>query len=104
MSAWDRPRSTGQLHDQPDVLLYVTSDYGWRGSDLWTDPRFADLLVLDPVQRPRVGSGDFVGHITFMTDAQAGAVRFIIVGIALMLLMVFRPQGILGDRKEIAAR
>jgi neutral amino acid transport system permease protein len=25
-----------------------------------------------------------------------------IVGAALMLLMIFRPQGILGDRKELA--
>jgi branched-chain amino acid transport system permease protein len=25
-----------------------------------------------------------------------------IVGLALMLLMIFRPQGILGDRKELA--
>ncbi len=31
----------------------------------------------------------------------AGAVRFMIVGAVLVLLMVFRPQGILGDRKEI---
>jgi neutral amino acid transport system permease protein len=31
-----------------------------------------------------------------------GAVRFMIVGLALMLLMIFRPQGILGDRKELA--
>jgi branched-chain amino acid transport system permease protein len=25
-----------------------------------------------------------------------------LVGLALMLLMIFRPQGIFGDRKEIA--
>jgi len=37
-----------------------------------------------------------------MTDQQASLVRFIIMGLALMLLMVFRPQGIFGDRREIA--
>lgn len=37
-----------------------------------------------------------------MTDDQVGSVRFMIVGIALMLLMIFRPQGVFGDRKEIA--
>jgi branched-chain amino acid transport system permease protein len=37
-----------------------------------------------------------------MTQNQASLVRFIIMGLALMLLMVFRPQGILGDRKELA--
>ena len=30
-----------------------------------------------------------------------GAVRFMLVGLGLMLLMVFRPQGILGKREEV---
>lgn len=37
-----------------------------------------------------------------MDAEQASTVRFMVVGIVLMLLMIFRPQGILGDRKEIA--
>jgi branched-chain amino acid transport system permease protein len=37
-----------------------------------------------------------------VTADQASAVRFIAVGLTLMLLMIFRPQGILGDRKELA--
>ena len=37
-----------------------------------------------------------------MNANQAGQVRFILVGLALMLLMIFRPQGIFGDRKELA--
>jgi len=37
-----------------------------------------------------------------MNSNQASLVRFIIMGLALMLLMVFRPQGLLGDRKELA--
>jgi ABC-type branched-subunit amino acid transport system permease subunit len=37
-----------------------------------------------------------------MDSNDVGAVRFMLVGIALLLLLVFRPQGILGDRKEIA--
>ena len=37
-----------------------------------------------------------------MTDQQASLVRFIIMGLALIALMVFRPQGIFGDRREIA--
>lgn len=37
-----------------------------------------------------------------MTSNQASLVRFIIMGLALMLLMIYRPQGILGDRKELA--
>lgn len=40
--------------------------------------------------------------VAVMTDIQASLVRFILVGAGLMLLMIFRPQGIFGDRKEIA--
>jgi branched-chain amino acid transport system permease protein len=42
------------------------------------------------------------GHINFLTSSEVAQVRFVLVGIALMLLMIYRPQGILGDRKEIA--
>ena len=37
-----------------------------------------------------------------MDTVQVGQVRFILVGVALMLLMIYRPQGIFGDRKELA--
>jgi neutral amino acid transport system permease protein len=33
---------------------------------------------------------------------QAGNVRFVLVGVGIILLLVFRPQGIFGDRREIA--
>ena len=42
------------------------------------------------------------GVITFLSAAQAGQLRYILVGVALMALMVFRPQGILGNKKELA--
>lgn len=42
------------------------------------------------------------GTITFLTSIQAGQLRYILVGVALMALMVFRPQGILGNKKELA--
>ncbi|MCB0967709.1 MAG: branched-chain amino acid ABC transporter permease [Ilumatobacter sp.] len=37
-----------------------------------------------------------------MERSQVGAVRFMLVGLTLMLLLVFRPQGIFGDKREIA--
>ena len=37
-----------------------------------------------------------------MSGTQVGQVRFMLVGLALMLLMIFRPQGIFGDKREIA--
>ncbi|MCK2022500.1 MULTISPECIES: branched-chain amino acid ABC transporter permease [Microbacterium] len=36
-----------------------------------------------------------------MTDKQAATVVYIVVGVALMLLVIFRPQGILGDKREM---
>jgi neutral amino acid transport system permease protein len=41
------------------------------------------------------------GTINFITNIQVGQVRFMLVGLALMLLMIYRPQGILGDKREI---
>lgn len=38
---------------------------------------------------------------SIMTGTQVGAVRFMLVGLLLAALIVFRPQGIFGDRREI---
>ncbi len=37
-----------------------------------------------------------------MDPNQASLIRFIFLGLGLMLLMIFRPQGIFGDRRELA--
>jgi branched-chain amino acid transport system permease protein len=37
-----------------------------------------------------------------MNVNQASLMRFIILGLAIMALMIFRPQGIFGDRRELA--
>ena len=37
-----------------------------------------------------------------MERSQVGPVRFMLVGLTLMLLMIYRPQGIFGDKREIA--
>jgi branched-chain amino acid transport system permease protein len=42
------------------------------------------------------------GIITFISATQVSQIRFILLGLALMLLMIYRPQGILGDKKELA--
>lgn len=44
------------------------------------------------------------GHIpsSVISTTQTGQVRFMLVGLALMLLMIYRPQGIFGDRRELA--
>ncbi len=37
-----------------------------------------------------------------MSHQQASLMRFVFLGVALMLLMIYRPQGIFGDRRELA--
>jgi neutral amino acid transport system permease protein len=39
---------------------------------------------------------------SIMDANQVGQVRFMLVGLGLVLLMAFRPQGIFGDRRELA--
>ena len=42
------------------------------------------------------------GIITFMSVTQVGQIRFMLVGLLLMLLVIYRPQGILGNKKEMS--
>jgi neutral amino acid transport system permease protein len=36
-----------------------------------------------------------------LTSTDVATIRFVLVGVGLMLLLVFRPQGIFGDRREV---
>ena len=57
------------------------------------------FVLLDGFMNGAVAQGWF-GDLLTSTDV--GPIRFALLGVALMLLMIFRPQGIFGDRKEIA--
>lgn len=39
-----------------------------------------------------------------LSDARIAALRFMLVGLVLMMLVVFRPQGLLGKREELTLR
>jgi branched-chain amino acid transport system permease protein len=41
------------------------------------------------------------GILPFMSSIQAATLRFVLTGIVLMLLVIFRPQGLLGNKKEL---
>lgn len=56
------------------------------------------LVVIDSTLAQAVGNGT----ITWIRSDQVGQVRYWILGLSLILLMIYRPQGILGDKKEIA--
>ena len=58
------------------------------------------LSLTDGLLRGAIGAGLIPEGL--MSTTQVGQVRFMLVGLALMLLMIFRPQGIFGDRRELA--
>lgn len=39
--------------------------------------------------------------LSYFGSVQAGTFRFILVGVVLMLIVIYRPQGILGNKKEL---
>lgn len=41
------------------------------------------------------------GILPGISGIQAGVLRYILVGIALMLIVIYRPQGIMGNKKEL---
>jgi neutral amino acid transport system permease protein len=43
-----------------------------------------------------------IGDVTLVESTKVGQVNFAIIGLMLMLLMVFRPQGLFGNRQEMA--
>ena len=57
------------------------------------------LVFADSFLRQAIGAGLISPAI--ISPTQVGAVRFALVGLALMLLVIYRPQGILGDRREM---
>jgi len=61
----------------------------------WVVLSFTDNILAEAV------SADYIPS-NVLNTSEVGQVRFMLVGLALMLLMIFRPQGIFGDRREIA--
>jgi branched-chain amino acid transport system permease protein len=57
------------------------------------------VTFLDALLRSATAAGTIPPEI--LSGADVGAVRFAFVGLGLILLMAFRPAGILGDTKEL---
>jgi branched-chain amino acid transport system permease protein len=58
------------------------------------------IQLTDQILRQAIAA-DYIPS-SLMDTTQVGAVRFILVGLGLMALIIFRPQGIFGDKREIA--
>ena len=61
----------------------------------WALLQFTDVALRQAI------AADYISA-DLLRPNEVGILRFILVGVGLMLLMIFRPQGILGDKKEVA--
>ncbi len=62
---------------------------------------FSALLQFTDLTLRQMQQNDLIPE-AIMDGVQVGQVRFILLGLGLMLLMIFRPQGIFGDKRELA--
>jgi branched-chain amino acid transport system permease protein len=62
---------------------------------------FWSLLAMTDIGLRQAVDAGYVPD-SFMNSTQVAQVRFMLVGLGLMLLMIFRPQGIFGDKREVA--
>jgi len=62
---------------------------------------FWGLLTL-VVETLKDATANAIIPASILRTDQVGQIQFMLVGLGLMLLMIFRPQGILGDKKELA--
>jgi branched-chain amino acid transport system permease protein len=60
---------------------------------------WAIITFTDNFLRQAIDAGYISGSL--LDPNQVGQVRLMLVGLGLILLLVFRPQGILGDRREL---
>jgi neutral amino acid transport system permease protein len=67
---------------------------------LWFIIAFSDSALAALVSEGRSFFGLFEWN-DLLSSTDVAYIRFIIIGLGLMLLMIFRPQGILGDRREV---
>ena len=60
------------------------------------------ITVLDLFFGQATSGANPIIPASIMNDTQASLMRLIFMGLGLMLLMIYRPQGIFGDRRELA--
>ncbi len=109
-------------------IVFAMSKQSVNPDDYATKFTFTALAILilggtARVLGPVLGAVIFIGTLQFMDVAlrqsiaeglvpdwlpvdtnKVAIIRLIVVGVAIVLLMIFRPQGILGDRREVAIR
>ncbi|MBF4580394.1 branched-chain amino acid ABC transporter permease [Frigoribacterium sp. VKM Ac-2530] len=91
---------------QPDALGRSTTFFIWTalllgGAATVFGPVLGAILFFVVRLLVRTLAGDFI-PASIMSNQQADQFSYVLVGIALMCLIIFRPQGILGNKKELS--
>ncbi|NIJ05228.1 branched-chain amino acid ABC transporter permease [Frigoribacterium faeni] len=91
---------------QPDALGRSTTFFIWTalllgGAATVFGPVLGAILFFVVRLAIRTLAGDFI-PASIMSNQQADQFSYVLVGIALMCLIIFRPQGILGNKKELS--
>ncbi|MBD8704218.1 branched-chain amino acid ABC transporter permease [Frigoribacterium sp. CFBP9039] len=91
---------------QPDALGRSTTFFIWTalllgGAATVFGPVLGAILFFVVRLLIRTLAGDFI-PASIMSNQQADQFSYVLVGVALMCLIIFRPQGILGNKKELS--
>ncbi|HEX7188999.1 MAG TPA: branched-chain amino acid ABC transporter permease, partial [Actinomycetes bacterium] len=101
----------GRSSIQPDIFGTETTFFAYTILILGGAARVASpvigamifwvlLSLTDNILNEAINEGLISSSV--INNTQVGQFRFMLVGLLLMVLMIFRPQGIFGDRREIA--
>ena len=92
-----------QYQNANTFLAYAALILGGAATGARSGGRLDAAAVHHPVRRHPPADADqqrdHPGGLLSATDV--AQIRFVLVGLGLILLMVFRPQGIFGDRREV---
>lgn len=98
------PRSVQPGNFQPTLTFFIYAILLLGGAATIVGPVIGSMIfwVLLSFFSGFVARAAEAGWLPFVTSLQSGQVRFILVGVALMTIVIFRPQGIMGSKKELA--
>lgn len=82
-------------------FLYVVVILGGAGTPFGPVAGAVIFWFVIELARGTLASAVGAGYITGLDSQDIAAMRFVLVGLGLVLLMAFRPQGIFGSREEM---
>ena len=98
------PRSVVPSNYQPTLTFFIYAILLLGGAATVFGPIIGAMIfwVLLSFFSGLIARAVAEGFLPFMSNVQAGQLRFILVGVAIMLIVIYRPQGIFGNKKELA--